>query len=130
MVNPETNTLEIKLSETNLSKPHLLIAENDCDLQDMYSLLLEEKYELHQATSIEEAFKILKTSNIDVAMLDYKLNDGYSLDVLNYCKESGIKTILISAGKREATADIVLMKPCELGMIENALEYCLNADKN
>jgi len=69
------------------SKAKILIVEDDLSSQQYYTVILEEKYELHMVPTVMEAKQALKENIFKVAIIDISLPGGESgIELLKYLK--------------------------------------------
>ena len=67
--------------------PKLLIVEDDRDIVDNLSILLQhEGYSVYRSYNVDDALKILRTENIDLVLLDITLPDGNGYSVCTTVK--------------------------------------------
>lgn len=85
---------------------HLLVVEDDKNLNDGIKIALRRDYQCTQAFSIEEAGRMWEKQSFDLILLDVTLPDGNGIDfMLTIRKTSQIPIILLTANKMET--DIV-----------------------
>ena len=80
----------------------LLIEDNETILLGLTYLLKEEKFDLKIAKTGVEAKEKLKSSKLDLVLLDITLPDGNGFEICRYIKEtSGIPIIFLTAKEEE-----------------------------
>ncbi|MBR2037668.1 MAG: response regulator transcription factor [Lachnospiraceae bacterium] len=85
--------------------PRLLIVEDDTDIVENLSILLQDEgYSVCHAYDVEAAQKILRTENIDLVLLDITLPDGNGYSVCTNVKRStNAPVIFLTAMTDEAS---------------------------
>ena len=85
--------------------PRLLIVEDDVDIVENLSILLQnEGYSVCYAYDVDAALKILRTENIDLVLLDITLPDGNGYSVCTTVKRStNAPVIFLTAMTDEAS---------------------------
>ncbi len=82
-------------------KPHLLIVDDDSELQDLFLMVLGRNFDISQAACGEEAVALALDSAPDLILLDVMLPDVDGLEVCRQLKAdhrtSSIPVILITA---------------------------------
>lgn len=82
-----------------LSKRSILIVDDDPKvLKSLSSWLKSEDFEVHAAAGSNEALKIIKSKNIDVTLLDYRMSKEDGLTIAKRIMEidENIKTIILT----------------------------------
>jgi len=75
------------------SRFHVLVVEDEPLVLDVIQATLEESYRVSSAGTVKEASVILRTSHIDVALIDNVLPDGRGADVAALAEEVGASVI-------------------------------------
>lgn len=76
-----------KYEEGDVTMPRVLIVEDDADIVENLSILLQDEgYSVCQASSMEQALNTLHTENIDLVLLDITLPDGNGYSVCTAVK--------------------------------------------
>lgn len=85
--------------------PKLLIVEDDMDIVDNLSILLQDEgYSVCHAHNVEDALKILRTENIELVLLDITLPDGNGYSVCTTVKRlTNAPVIFLTAMTDEAS---------------------------
>ncbi len=85
--------------------PRILIVEDDVDIVENLSILLQDEgYSVCQAYDVESALKILRTESIDLVLLDITLPDGNGYSVCTTVKRStNAPVIFLTAMTDEAS---------------------------
>ena len=85
--------------------PRLLIVEDDTDIVENLSILLQDEgYSVCHAYDVETALKILRTENIDLVLLDITLPDGNGYSVCTTVKRlTNAPVIFLTAMTDEAS---------------------------
>jgi DNA-binding response OmpR family regulator len=93
------------LMETTMEKYiHLLIVEDEPLVTDVLRETLEAEYCVSCAKTAAEAFALLRTSHIDIALVDSVLPDGRGGDVAEFAEKSGVAVIAMSGYPQEIAA--------------------------
>ena len=110
-----------------MSKPLVLIVEDDPKLNEIISIALDADFELVSCVDGSEALERLKEIKPHIIVLDLNLPGSPGKEILAYVRaeERFAKTrvILATADERQAetlanTADIVLLKPVSPGLLK------------
>jgi DNA-binding NtrC family response regulator len=75
------------------SRFHVLVVEDEPLVLDVIQTTLEEAYRVSSATSVKQALAILRTSHIDVALIDKFLPDGRGAEVAVFAEGPGAAVI-------------------------------------
>lgn len=108
--------------------PKILIIDDEVNICEALSFALEEKYEVKIALNSREAFKILRSQEIDAIILDMRLGEEDGLDILKAIKHDYplIEVIILTAyGSIKNSVEAVKMgafyyitKPVDLNEME------------
>ena len=71
----------------------VLIVEDEASVLDVLQTMLEMEYRVSSASTVEEALAILRTSHIDVALIDAVLPDGRGADLAVFAEKVGAAVI-------------------------------------
>src|SRR5512145_3426959 len=84
----------------------ILVVDDDPGLRESFRLILEEQYEVIDAPDGPTALGILRSSQIDLVLLDIRLPEMDGIEVLERIKahDDGIEVILVTAVKTVRTA--------------------------
>jgi CheY-like chemotaxis protein len=63
-------------------RPVVLIVDDDPGIRESFRLILEEKYELVEADDGRQAIEIVRTSEVDLVLLDIRLPEMDGIEVL------------------------------------------------
>lgn len=85
--------------------PRILIVEDDVDIVENLSILLQDEgYSVFCASSMEQAMKTLRTENIDLVLLDITLPDGNGYSVCTAMKrQTNAPVIFLTAMADESS---------------------------
>ena len=85
--------------------PRILIVEDDADIVENLSILLQDEgYSVFCASSMEQAMNTLRTENIDLVLLDITLPDGNGYSVCTAVKrQTNAPVIFLTAMADEAS---------------------------
>jgi DNA-binding response OmpR family regulator len=90
------------LVETTMAQNvHLLIVEDEPLVADVLREILEAEYRVSCAKTAAEAFAFLRTSHIDIALVDSVLPDGPGGNVAEFAEKSGVAVIAMSGHPQE-----------------------------
>lgn len=114
-INMERLAKNIDKIEGNFNNPIILHVEDDPDLLQLTSMLLESWTEYHSVTSLVEARQVLKELTPNLVLLDLGLKDGSGKDLIPQLKEQNIPIIVFTGEQPEKgylpnTPDEVLIK--------------------
>ena len=65
-------------------RPHILIVDDDLELQLLFRIILEHDFEISQATCGEQAVALARASKLDLILLDVMLPD---IDGFEVCRQ-------------------------------------------
>ena len=87
-------------------RPVILIVDDDPGIRESFRLILEEKYELLEAGDGRQAIEIVRTSEVDLVLLDIRLPEMDGIEVLERIKgiDEQVEVILVTAVKTVRTA--------------------------
>jgi DNA-binding NtrC family response regulator len=87
-------------------RPVVLIVDDDPGIRESFRLILEEKYELVEAGDGRQALEIVRTSEVDLVLLDIRLPEMDGIEVLERIKaiDEQVEVILVTAVKTVRTA--------------------------
>ena len=103
-----------------MAKPKAFIIEDDPQLSTIFTISLEEDYEVHAIINGDEALARLGKETPHIILLDLNLPNVSGSDILSYIRAEkrlkDIPVILCTADERQADlvqskADFVLLKP-------------------
>jgi DNA-binding NtrC family response regulator len=87
-------------------RPVILIVDDDPGIRESFRLILEDKYELVEAGDGRQAIEIVRTSEVDLVLLDIRLPEMDGIEVLERIKalDEQVEVILVTAVKTVRTA--------------------------
>jgi DNA-binding NtrC family response regulator len=87
-------------------RPVILIVDDDPGIRESFRLILEERYELVEAGDGRQAIEIVRTSEVDLVLLDIRLPEMDGIEVLERIKalDEQVEVILVTAVKTVRTA--------------------------
>lgn len=93
----------------------ILVVDDEIDLLDLFCFGFEDLgYEVFRASSVDEAFNLLKTQKIDYLLSDLNVNNDSGLDLVdnynNLSNKNHLKGIFIMTGFDEVDYDKYLEK--------------------
>ncbi|MDQ2668368.1 MAG: response regulator [Gemmatimonadota bacterium] len=95
----------------------VIVVEDEADLRELFVFALEaSKFEVHAASSVAEATKLLDHLNADVLIADFSLPDGTGPVLLDLCAKARPRACILLSGHdaRDLPAsdfDVLLLKP-------------------
>lgn len=100
--------------KNNKSKPQLqkgvLVFEEDKAFLSSIKSNLPSNYLVYAADNLDSFITICKKSNIDIALIDYQLNDLTNTHATELLDELGIPFLILSAGHKQFTGDHEVLK--------------------
>lgn len=94
-----------------MKKGTVLCVEDDAQLQLVMEQYLEDNgYNVLTANNVENASKIIGTTNLDVVLLDLTLPDGEGLSLIPIFRSQTKAGIIVVSGKSETTEKIVCLE--------------------
>jgi PAS domain S-box-containing protein len=88
------------------SRPHVLHIEDDPDLLELTSVILQDTATFSRAGSLQEARRQLQEQRFDLVILDMDLPDGRGSELLPVLNQSGINTPVIIFSVEEVGPEI------------------------
>ena len=87
-------------------RPVILIVDDDPGIRESFRLILEDKYELIEAGDGRQAIETVRTSEVDLVLLDIRLPEMDGIEVLERIKalDEQVEVILVTAVKTVRTA--------------------------
>ena len=112
--------------------PHLLIVEDEYSIIEVLVVALESSYLVSSVSKVGDAIAILRTTHIDLALIDHVLPDGRGSEVANVAEELGVAVIEMSGHPKsrwalEQSRHLRLFKPFGLQELLSTLELALRA---
>jgi len=110
---------------------HILIVEDDPYVLDVLQTTLELEYHVSSANSVGEALAFLRTSHVDIVLVDSVLPDGRGNDVASFAARAGTAVVSMS-GYPEEMVDLErgaqrhLCKPFGVKLLLTAVEHALH----
>ena len=117
-------------------RPIILVVDDDAGLRDSFRLILDDDYEVIDVPDGPRALEVVRSSQVDLVLLDIRLPEMDGIEVLERIKaiDEGVEVILVTAVKTVRTAVAAmklgafdyLTKPFEevelLALVRRALE--------
>ncbi len=124
------------VESSQVIRPVILVVDDDNGLRESFRLILEDNYELLEAVDGRQAIEIVRTSEVDLVLLDIRLPGMDGIEVLERIKaiDEQVEVVLVTAVKTVRTAVAAmklgafdyLTKPFEddeiLAVVRRALE--------
>src|SRR5262245_24212364 len=87
-------------------RPVVLVVDDDAGLRESFRLILEDEYEVLEATNGAEALETVRTTQLDLVLLDIRLPDTDGIAVLADIKsiDEHVEVILVTAVQTVRTA--------------------------
>src|SRR2546426_2059728 len=87
-------------------RPVILVVDDDSGVREAFRLILEDQYDLLEAADGKQALDRLRTSPVDLVLLDIRLPEMDGIEVLERIKsvDDGVEVILVTAVKTVRTA--------------------------
>src|SRR5712691_1992680 len=87
-------------------RPVILVVDDDSGVRESFRLILEDRYDLLEAVDGKQALDRLRTSPVDLVLLDIRLPEMDGIEVLERMKsvDDGVEVILVTAVKTVRTA--------------------------
>lgn len=110
----------------------ILIVEDDLPVADVLQAALEGCYHVDCVGSVSEACALLRTTHIDVALIDSILPDGHGTEVAELARLLGTRVVWMSGYpdevlQLEACGAVLLQKPFSLGLLRVTLRMVLTS---
>ena len=88
------------------ARPVILIVDDDPGLRESFRLILEDSYELVEAVDGRQALEIVRSSGVDLVLLDIRLPEMDGIEVLERIKtlDDQMEVVLVTAVKTVRTA--------------------------
>jgi len=87
-------------------RPTVLVVDDDAGLRESFHLILEDEYDVIDVADGRQALEVVRTSQIDVVLLDIRLPEMDGIEVLEQIKQidEQVEIILVTAVKTVRTA--------------------------
>ena len=114
---------------------HVLIVEDEPLIVEVLHGILESKYRVSSAYTIREALAFLRTSHVDVVLLDSILPDGRGIEVSSVAEANGAVVIEMSGYPQEMydlqrSNRIFLCKPFGPEVVLSTIENAIHGKSN
>lgn len=125
-----------------MEKPTVLVCDDEADLLTMYAAALKKHYNVLTASSGRACIEkytdhMLRSKNINVVLLDYRLGDSTGDDIACKIRDQGnARTILLSAYdlEREKVDELksnncivdIMIKPVSMRVLLDRVQKALN----
>src|SRR5918994_2824893 len=88
------------------TRPVVLVVDDDAGLRESFRLILEDDYEVVDAADGPRALEIVRTTTVDLVLLDIRLPDMDGIEVLERLKalDEQLEVVLVTAVKTVRTA--------------------------
>jgi DNA-binding response OmpR family regulator len=110
---------------------HILVVEDDPLVAEVLQTTLESEYRVSCAKTLQEARAFLRTSHLDVVLVDRILPDGRSDEIIEIAEATGTPVVSMSGYPAEMAAfgrgtQFYLMKPFGAEVLLSTMERILN----
>ena len=134
LIEPDVDSQNTKV---NTAKKSILIVENDADLLDFLSVILEEKYNVYKAANGLAGLDVARNNAIDLVLSDIMMPQMDGLEMCHHLKSdlvtSHIPVILLTAKAMDGHrmqgyiqgADAYLTKPFNPNVLQSRIENLL-----
>jgi DNA-binding response OmpR family regulator len=78
------------------SRRHILVVEDEPLVMELLMAVLEEFYRVSSAGTVGDACAFLRTSDVDLVLVDWSLPDGHGDSVATYAETRSIAAIMMS----------------------------------
>jgi DNA-binding NtrC family response regulator len=87
-------------------RPVVLVVDDDPGLRESFRLILEDDYEVLEAPAGTRALEVVRSTQVDLVLLDIRLPDVDGIEVLERIKafDDGVEVILVTAVQTVRTA--------------------------
>jgi len=114
------------------SRLHILIVEDEPLVLEVLQATLEADYRVSSVATIGEARACLRTSHIDLVLVDWGLPDGRGETLAEFAEELGVPAVMMSghpAGLQGSTGHSrpYLMKPFKVTELEAEIQSLLQS---
>src|SRR5437867_9153538 len=89
-----------------MARPVVLVVDDDAGVRESFRLILEDHYDVLDVADGPQALDTLRSSQVDLVLLDIRLPDMDGIEVLERMKaiDDGVEVILVTAVKTVRTA--------------------------
>ena len=122
-------------------KKTLLIADDEQDIREIFSLIYESDFNILTAASGNEAFELYKNNDVDIILSDLKMPDGdgafFAESVLNYIEKKPCPFFIMTANLEynyhelnKRGVKLVMSKPFDFDQFLNIAKFFLETLHN
>jgi DNA-binding response OmpR family regulator len=109
---------------------HILVVDDEPLVIEVLAATLESKYRVSSAHTVADAIAFLRTSHVDLVLVDSNLPDGRGTDVAAFAGECGATVVEMSGDPPERTGDdriarAQLCKPFRMQTVLSTVEDAL-----
>ena len=69
----------------------ILIVDDNIELLGVLSSVLQQHFQVYEATGVQEAIKLLVTVTVDAICSDFNMRDGTGLEILKQLRQQDVK---------------------------------------
>jgi DNA-binding response OmpR family regulator len=113
-----------------MRRARILIVEDDPLVAEVICSVLDGDHSVSTAKTVGDALACLRTSDIDVVLVDWGLPDGKGSDIVTLAHQLSVKAVTMSGYPTDGTTTPDaphLQKPFTLDQLANVLESVLHA---
>lgn len=119
----------------DLTRPVILLAEDDEDVRIVFEMILSESYDILAAETAAQAIQLASEHRIDVVLLDWTLPDANGEEVIERMSALGVAQaavpiVIVSGASSVASLAkqfdaVACPKPCDADQLISAIEQAL-----
>lgn len=85
---------------------NILVIENDIHLSKiLFDFFKEKKFSIHQSSTLEESYSLIENNQFTLIVLDWWLDDGEGIDLIEYIKDVSPITKIIMLTEKNQVKD-------------------------
>ncbi|MBI3228865.1 MAG: response regulator [Burkholderiales bacterium] len=119
-----------KIAVNHNHLPHVLHVEDDPDLRQVVNTILGEKYQVLQASNLQQARHLLETESFALILLDLELPDGNGADLLASLPQRNRATPVVIFSAQEASREVAERVKAALVKSHTSNEQLLETMRN
>jgi DNA-binding response OmpR family regulator len=87
--------------------PRILHVEDDLDFQNYIGLILKDRGDITQVTTLKEASRMANQEEFDLILLDLTLPDGSGMELINQLPGKGLSTPIVIFSAHDVTDTVI-----------------------